>query len=50
MIRGLVNVFPRERLKELDLSSLEKREDLITVLLSKKLFVDRRSDQVFSSS
>lgn len=50
MRRDLVNIFPRERLKEMDLSSLEKNaegEDIITVL-QKMLFVDRRSDQMFS--
>lgn len=50
MRRDLVNIFPRERLKEMDLSSLEKNagEDIITVLQKMKLFVDRRSDQMFS--
>lgn len=37
MIGDLVNVFPREKLKELDLSTLENRkgEDIRTVLLQK---------------
>lgn len=49
MIRDLVNVFPRERLKELDLSSLgKKRRSHNNSSSSEKLFVDRSSDQIFS--
>lgn len=38
MIRDLINVFPREQLKELDLSTLgeKEREKTITVFLLKK--------------
>lgn len=53
MIRDLLDVVPRQRLKELILSSLgrkkkkRKREDLITVALLQKK-PSKNGDQVFS--
>lgn len=52
MIRDLINVFPREQLKELDLSTLgeKEREKTISFSSQKRLFVGRVIKYSVSSS